>query len=575
MDAPQDFNADAQAAEFNSLWSAIDRSQAVIEFNLDGTILRANQNFLDALGYRLEEIAGQHHRIFCDAEYASSMSYRQFWEKLGRGEFDAGQYKRLGKGGREVWIQATYNPIFNAEGKPYKVVKFASDVTEAVLRSTDHQGKVNAIERAQAVIEFDLTGHVLRANDNFLSVLGYRLEDIKGKHHRIFCEEDHANSTTYRLFWEKLSRGEFDAGVYKRISKDGREVWIRATYNPILDAEGKPYKIVKFATDITALQIKNAEYEGKIAAIDRGQAVIEFDLLGNILHANQNFLSTLGYRLEEIVGKHHRMFCEEHYVTSTAYRDFWQRLGQGQFFSDRYMRLGKFGQKIWIQATYNPIFNADDQPYKVIKFATDITQQVEMEQLVKAKTQAMSSSVQNLTQSINHIAQSTGEANELARMTQEEAAQGAETLKRSVEAMAIIAKSAEDIQDIIQVISDIASQTNMLAFNAAIEAARAGEHGLGFSVVADEVRKLAEKSSQATKEINKLIQESSKRITVGNEISRNVGEAFERIAKGVVRTTRSIDAINASTGDQLTTAGEVNELIRDLNNVTSGVGPRG
>lgn len=575
MNAPQDFNADAQAAEFNSLWSAIDRSQAVIEFNLDGTILRANQNFLDALGYRLEEIAGQHHRIFCDAEYASSMSYRQFWEKLGRGEFDAGQYKRLGKGGREVWIQATYNPIFNAEGKPYKVVKFASDVTEAVLRSTDHQGKVNAIERAQAVIEFDLTGHVLRANDNFLSVLGYRLEDIKGKHHRIFCEEDHANSTTYRLFWEKLSRGEFDAGVYKRISKDGREVWIRATYNPILDAEGKPYKIVKFATDITALQIKNAEYEGKIAAIDRGQAVIEFDLLGNILHANQNFLSTLGYRLEEIVGKHHRMFCEEHYVTSAAYRDFWQRLGQGQFFSDRYMRLGKFGQKIWIQATYNPIFNADGQPYKVIKFATDITQQVEMEQLVKAKTQAMSSSVQNLTQSINHIAQSTGEANGLARMTQEEAAQGAETLKRSVEAMAVIAKSAEDIQDIIQVISDIASQTNMLAFNAAIEAARAGEHGLGFSVVADEVRKLAEKSSQATKEINKLIQESSKRITVGNEISRSVGEAFERIAKGVVRTTRSIDAINASTGDQLTTAGEVNELIRDLNNVTSGVGPRG
>ncbi len=575
MNAPQDFNADAQAAEFNSLWSAIDRSQAVIEFNLDGTILRANQNFLDALGYRLEEIAGQHHRIFCDAEYASSMSYRQFWEKLGRGEFDAGQYKRLGKGGREVWIQATYNPIFNAEGKPYKVVKFASDVTEAVLRSTDHQGKVNAIERAQAVIEFDLTGHVLRANDNFLSVLGYSLEEIKGKHHRMFCDEEHANSTVYHLLWEKLGRGKFDTGVYKRISKEGREIWIQATYNPILDAEGKPYKIVKFATDITALQIKSAEYEGKIAAIDRSQAVIEFDLLGNILHANQNFLSTLGYRLEEIVGKHHRMFCEEHYVTSAAYRDFWQRLGQGQFFSDRYMRLGKFGQKIWIQATYNPIFNADGQPYKVIKFATDITQQVEMEQLVKAKTQAMSSSVQNLTQSINHIAQSTGEANGLARMTQEEAAQGAETLKRSVEAMAVIAKSAEDIQDIIQVISDIASQTNMLAFNAAIEAARAGEHGLGFSVVADEVRKLAEKSSQATKEINKLIQESSKRITVGNEISRSVGEAFERIAKGVVRTTRSIDAINASTGDQLTTAGEVNELIRDLNNVTSGVGQRG
>ncbi|ALZ84324.1 chemotaxis protein [Pseudomonas oryzihabitans] len=562
-------DAQLQAAEFEGKMAAIDRAQAVIEFDLHGTILDANENFLAALGYRLEEVRGKHHRIFCEPDDARSPGYRLFWEKLGRGDFDAGLYKRRASDGRQVWIQATYNPILDAEGKPYKVVKFASDVTESQLRNSDYEGKVAAIDRSQAIAEFSLDGTVLTANRNFLLALGYQADEIVGKHHRLFCADDYARSAEYRLFWDKLGRGEFDAGVYKRRNSRGEEIWIQATYNPIFDADGKPCKVVKFAVDITESQIRNSDYAGKVAAIDRGQAVIEFDLTGKILDANRNFLATLGYRLEEIRGQHHRLFCEAEHVASSEYREFWARLAQGEVFGGRFMRLSKFGQRIWIQATYNPIFDAEGQVHKVVKFATDITRQVEMEQHVRQKIEQMNLSLHALTRSINQIAETTDDANRMARRTLEEAERGSLTLTRSLDAMAAIGTTAGGIQDIVQVISDIANQTNMLAFNAAIEAARAGEHGLGFSVVADEVRKLAEKSSQATKEINKLILESVKSIAQGSEISRSVGEAFGMIAEGVGKTQQSIEAINGSTAAQLDDAARVNQLIQELDAATT------
>ena len=562
-------DAQLQAAEFEGKMAAIDRAQAVIEFDLHGNILTANENFLSAMGYSLDEVRGKHHRIFCEPELARSPGYRLFWEKLGRGDFDTGLYKRRASDGRQVWIQATYNPILDAEGKPYKVVKFASDVTESQLRNSDYEGKVAAIDRSQAIAEFSLDGTVITANRNFLLALGYQADEVVGKHHRIFCPDDYARSAEYRLFWDKLARGEFDAGVYKRRNSRGEEIWIQATYNPIFDADGKPCKVVKFAVDITESQIRNSDYAGKVAAVDRGQAVIEFDLTGKILEANRNFLATLGYRLEEIRGQHHRIFCEAEHVASGEYREFWARLAQGEVFGGRFMRLSKFGQRIWIQATYNPIFDADGQVHKVVKFATDITRQVELEQHLRQKIEQMNLSLHALTRSINQIAETTDDANRMARRTLEEAERGSLTLGRSLDAMEAIGTTAGGIQDIVQVISDIANQTNMLAFNAAIEAARAGEHGLGFSVVADEVRKLAEKSSQATKEINKLILESVKSIAQGSEISRSVGEAFGLIAEGVGKTQQSIEAINGSTAAQLEDAARVNQLIQELDAATT------
>ncbi|WP_426781486.1 methyl-accepting chemotaxis protein [Pseudomonas syringae] len=551
-------------AEYEGKVSAIERSQAVIEFDLNGRVLSANENFLSILGYRLDEVQGQHHRMFCDDEYLNSPAYRAFWAKLERGEYDSGEYKRVGKNGRELWISATYNPILDPDGRPYKVVKFANDVTESRARQAEQAGKVTAIERSQAVIEFDLTGKVLTANRNFLNVFGYDLNEIVGEHHRMFCSEEFISSLAYRELWDKLGRGEYDANEYKRKRKDGREIWIQATYNPIFDAQGKAYKIVKFALDVTDAKESSVEDKGKVTAIDRAQAVIEFDMAGNILTANPNFLKAMGYGMQELKGQHHRIFCEEEYVRSTSYREFWHSLGQGEFFSGRFMRLSKYGQHIWIQATYNPIFDHEGKPFKVVKFATDITRQVEIEQAIEAKTLAMDNSVKALMGAIAYVAQSTGTATELARQTREQASRGSQTLNKASEAMGMIAKSAEGIQDIVQVISEIASQTNMLAFNAAIEAARAGEHGLGFSVVADEVRKLAEKSSRATKEINKLILETVGRIESGNEISLSAGEAFEQIVEGVMQTTQAIDGINAATEKQRVSAQEVESLIVEL-----------
>ena len=229
---------------------ALHRSQAIIEFSLDGTIERANDNFLQAVGYSLEEIQGKHHRIFCDPEYAESDEYKNFWDDLRKGEFKAGEFKRFDKSGNTIWIQASYNPIFDFQGNPTGVVKFASDITERKLKAAKSQSQLDAISRSQAVIEFELDGTIVRANENFLAVTGYTLEEIQGQHHRIFCDPGYANSSEYKQFWDDLGKGEFKAGEFKRFDISGNTVWIQASYNPIFDSEGNPTGVVKFASDI-------------------------------------------------------------------------------------------------------------------------------------------------------------------------------------------------------------------------------------------------------------------------------------------------------------------------------------
>ena len=287
---------------------ALGKSQAVIEFNLDGTIITANQNFLDAVGYRLDEIKGKHHGMFVVPEERSSPAYREFWARLGRGEYQSAEYKRLGKGGREIWIQASYNPIIDEAGKPVKVVKFATDITARKIRSLEDAGKISAIGRAQAVIEFNLDGTIITANENFLAPLATGSTRSRASTTEYSSGASERDSAAYREFWAKLGRGEFQSGEYKRFGKGGKEVWILASYNPILDDAGKPFKVVKFATDISAQKLSNANFAGQIEAIGKSQAVIEFDMDGKVLTANENFLGALGYALSEIVGEHHSMF---------------------------------------------------------------------------------------------------------------------------------------------------------------------------------------------------------------------------------------------------------------------------
>ncbi len=240
-----------ELADLRGQVKAIGRSLAVIEFALDGTIQNANKNFLKTTGYSLEEIKGQHHRIFVDAVERESQAYDRFWKQLAQGEFQSGQFRRLAKGGREIWLQACYSPIFDPAGKPFKVVKYCTDITDQKQRAADYEGQVKAIDKSQAIIEFDLDGVIRNANENFLRTVGYSIDEVRGKHHRIFVDATYAQSPEYRAFWEKLGRGIYDAGEYKRIAKGGREIWLQASYNPIFDANGRLAKVVKYATDIT------------------------------------------------------------------------------------------------------------------------------------------------------------------------------------------------------------------------------------------------------------------------------------------------------------------------------------
>ncbi|MEI5672158.1 MULTISPECIES: methyl-accepting chemotaxis protein [Nocardioides] len=573
MPASASSDADRPFSEESGLVTALDRSLAVIELAIDGTVITANQNFLDIVGYTLREIQGQHHRLLCPGDYAESSEYADFWDRLRAGHFEAGEFLRVAKGGREVWLQATYNPILDEDGVTTKVVKFAQDITEAKRQNADFLGKVDAIERAQAVIEFDLEGTILNANRNFLDVVGYALPDIQGKHHRMFVDAELAASQEYAEFWERLGAGQFEAGEYRRLGKGGREVWLQATYNPILDAKGAPMKVVKFATDVTASKLANAEIRARVNAVDRAQAVIEFDLDGLVLDANENFLRTIGYSLREIVGQHHSTFCDAEYTRSTEYRDFWLRLGKGEVIAGRFHRKGKYDRDVYIQATYNPVLDLSGKPVKVIKYAYDVTAEVEREHRIDSGTQEMTSSVRDLATSIVEIASESRTATELAAETHGNAEQGVEALRASIEAISLIQKSSTSISDIVKVIGEIASQTNLLAFNASIEAARAGEHGVGFSIVAGEVRKLAERSFEAAQQIGRLIDESADRVNQGSEVSKRAEAAFERIVTSVSRTNEAIRTISASTRVQQEASEHVNSLIDQLSSATANAAP--
>jgi diguanylate cyclase (GGDEF)-like protein/PAS domain S-box-containing protein len=352
---------------------AVSHSQPTATFDLDGSIRSANQSFLDAFGYTWPEIEGRHHSILVEPSYRDSAEYERFWATLSSGHFQAAEYKRIGKDGREVWLQASYNPILGFDGRPFKIVKIATDVTERKRIQAALAEQLAAIKKSQAVIEFGLDGTILNANENFLTALGYELRELRGKHHRILVDAEYRASPDYRKFWESLSRGEYQGAEYKRIRKDGGEVWFQATYNPVFGADGKPYKIIKLATNITTQKLKAADHAGQVDALSRSQAMMEFDMNGTVLAANDRYLALLGYGLREVEGRHRSVFAELADRESVADGGLMQALRRGDHQTAEIKRVGKDGREVWLQASYNPILDSRGVPYKVVKLATDIT----------------------------------------------------------------------------------------------------------------------------------------------------------------------------------------------------------
>jgi diguanylate cyclase (GGDEF)-like protein/PAS domain S-box-containing protein len=363
-------------ADFQGQVAAIDKSQCVVTFSPDGTILDANRNFLDAMGYRFEEIEGRHHRLFVEPAHAHSLDYDIFWSDLANGRHRSGEFRRLGKDGREIWLQAIYSPVLDQDGRPFKIVKYATAITREKLRQADHQGQIAAIHKSQCVVSFALDGTVIDANDNFLELTGYRLSAVRGQHHAMFVAEADRADPGYAAFWSDLAAGQYKGGEFKRICRDGREIWLQASYNPIFDMNGRPFKVVKTAVDVTAQKLRQGDYEGQVAAIHKSQCVVSFALDGTILDANDNFLVSMGYELSEVVGRHHSMFVDAETARGDQYDRFWSDLRDGVFLSSKFRRVGKDGREVHIQASYNPIFDLNGAPFKIVKIATDITRDV-------------------------------------------------------------------------------------------------------------------------------------------------------------------------------------------------------
>lgn len=498
--------------------SAISKSQAIIEFDLKGNVLTANENFCRTLGYDLNEIAGKHHSLFCGPVQAATTEYREFWARLGRGEYDAGVYRRLAKGNREIWIQASYNPVFR-NGKPFKVIKFAADITDAKRKAIDDAGKLEAISRSQAVIEFTPNGDVLTANENFCNVMGYPLAEIVGKHHSLFCDPAYVRSDEYRNFWRRLEAGEFIANEFVRFGKGGKEIWIQAAYNPISDADGKIYKVVKFATDVTQRMSAITSLGGSMKALAQGDltASIDRQFVPSMEQLRQDFNETV----ERL---------------STAMRMI-------------------AGNSSAIAAGSREIGSAAD----------DFSKRTEQQ---AASIEETAAALEEITTTVNDSSHRADEAGRLVAKTKSGAEESGIVVRNAVAAMDQIEQSSREISNIIGVIDDIAFQTNLLALNAGVEAARAGEAGKGFAVVAQEVRELAQRSASAAKEIKALINTSSQLVKNGVDLVGQTGRALEEIVVQVSDINSNVAAIVEATKEQATGLKEINQAVNSLDQAT-------
>ena len=512
-------SAKAAAQLEHAMLEAITKSQAIIEFNLDGTIITANPNFLNLLGYELSEIVGQHHRMFVDPGYANGNDYRAFWDRLRRGEFDSAEYMRIGKGGKQVWIQASYNPVLDAAGKPIKVVKFAADVTKQKMAAADAQGQLAAISKSQAVIEFNMAGEVLTANENFCTALGYHLDEIKGRHHRLFVQPDYANGPEYRAFWESLGRGEYQAAEYLRIGKGGREVWIQASYNPIFDLNGKPYKVVKYATDITGRKAAVNMLGAGLAKLAEGDLTVSIDtqFVGELEEVGTAFNETVG-KFSGIVGQ----------LRSTS----------GSLKS----------------ATSEILAGTNDLAERTTKQAAAIEE--------------TSAAMEQLATTVVDNAKRAESASGKARAVSTAAEQGGKVMLEANAAMERITASSSKISNIIGMIDDIAFQTNLLALNASVEAARAGDAGKGFAVVAVEVRRLAQSAAGASSEVKVLIEQSANEVKAGSKLVSDAAGRLTAMLEGVRENTDLINGIAAASQEQSNAIGEVTTAIRQMDEMT-------
>ena len=515
--------AQREIQALQALQDALDRAQAIVEFDLDGVVIAANDNFCAVMDYRREEILGRHHRIFVDPNEAAKPAYAAFWQALKVGHQQVGECRRMAKGGREVWLQANYSPVLDRQNRPCKVVKYASDITQQKWDASEARARIEAIASTLAVIDFHPDGTIIDANSGFCRTMDYPVEDVRGRHHRMFVTAEEAGSAAYRGFWEALRRGESSAGTFVRIARDGHLVHLRARYHPIRDAQGHVVKVVKYAVDISeqqALQSMINELQQVASAAQAGDLSTRVDVskwtsgVGAVGASVNQLLDAIG----TVVGTVRDAAADIHLATS-----------------------------------------------EIASGNADLSRRTEQ---AAASVEETAAAIEEVAATMRQNADNAAEASSSAQRVSAVAGTGGQLVTRLTHTMTEVRRRSRSIMEIISMIDSIAFQTNILALNAAVEAARAGEQGRGFAVVAGEVRGLAKRSATAAREVKTVIEASVREVDLAAGVADQAGATMAEVVEGIRAVDARVATISQASREQSAGIDQISQAVTRFGETT-------